>query len=274
MEEVSCYLRQTAITDPGPLSGLPADPGALARIVGGVLIHRDWAWKWGVQLPDERRDEANLRFVPAMRARLGSLRERPADQRVAGTCRDFAVLLVALLRAAGVPARARAGFAGYFTPGFYDDHWVTEVWSEDRGWYLVDAQVASAEPGAYGTGGLDPLDVPRDGFLVGGQAWRECRSGQRDPKTVGTSAAGLTGLWEVQGNVIRDLAALAGVEALPWDNWGLIPVHYDELPEADRSLLDRLAAVSAAGGPRHLALEALQLDPRLPVPDELSRPRG
>jgi hypothetical protein len=250
---------------------LPADPAALARIAGGVLVHRDWTWRFGFTLPEERRAEADTRFVGAMLDRLGSLDERPPERRLAVTCRDFAVLLVALLRAAGVPARARAGFAGYFTAGFFDDHWVTEVWQEGRGWYLVDAQVASAEPGTFGTGDLDPLDVPRDAFLVGGQAWQECRSGARDPATVGTSAAGLTGLWEVQGNVVRDLAALAGTEVLPWDGWGLIPVHYDELPPADVALLDAVAAVSAAGARPDAARAAAGLDPRLPVPPELTR---
>src|SRR4051812_28863345 len=189
MEELEFYRRQNAITDPGrPLPGLPADPGTLARIVGGVLVHRDWA-------PHAvRREDADLRFVSAMLDRLGSLDERASERRLAVTCRDFTVLLVALLRAAGVPARARAGVAGYFTDGFFDDHWVVETWAAGRGWHLVDAQVASGEPGAYGTGDLDPLDVPRDAFLVGGQAWTECRSGVRDPRTVGTGAAGLTGL--------------------------------------------------------------------------------
>jgi hypothetical protein len=59
------------------------------------------------------------------------------------------------------------------------------------------------------------MDVPRDAFLVGGQAWQECRTGGRNLDRIATSAAGLTGLWEVQGNVIRDLAALNRVEALP-----------------------------------------------------------
>ncbi|WP_433199637.1 transglutaminase-like domain-containing protein [Dactylosporangium sp. CS-047395] len=273
MDELEFYTRQTAITDPGRQTGLPADPAELAKIVGGVLIHRDWAWQFGVGVTEQRRrEEANIRFVGAMLARLGSLDARPPAERLAVTCRDFAVLLVSLLRAVGVPARARAGFAGYFTPGFHDDHWVTEAWSDTRGWYLIDAQVAGEPRDTYGTGDLNPLDVPRDQFLVAGQAWSECRAGHRDPETVGISSANLTGLWEVQGNVLRDLAALSGVEALPWDNWGLIPVHYDKLPASDLALLDTVAAVSAAGGPLEAAWKATALDPRLPAPDELRGP--
>ncbi|WP_433040060.1 transglutaminase-like domain-containing protein [Dactylosporangium sp. CS-033363] len=272
MEELEFYRQQSVITDPGEVAGLPTDPADLATLVGGVLIHRDWAWKFGVDLPEPRRAEAELRYVKAMLSHLGSLEPRPPAERLAVTCRDFAVLLVALLRAVGVPARARAGFAGYFVPGFYDDHWVVETWSADRGWYLLDAQVASAPPGAYGTGDLDPLDIPRDAFLVAGQAWMECRAGQRDPQTVGTSAADLTGFWEIQGNVIRDLAALTGTEVLPWDNWGLIPTHYDNLPAEDVALLDTVAPVSAAGGPLLVARETLALDARLEPPPFMVEP--
>ena len=245
MGELDYYRRHSPVTDPGVnrhlLGDLPAGVAELARVIGGVMIHRDETWRFGFKLPEER---------------------------FAGTCRDFTVLLCALLREAGTPARARAGFAGYFSGpgGFFDDHWVVEVWDEDRGWRLVDAQLASAPRGTYTDADVDPLDVPRDGFLVAGQAWQECRAGTRDLDRIGTSAAGLTGLWEVQGNVVRDLACLNGAESLPWDVWGLIPIHYDQLEAADVDLLDRVAVVSAAGGPLSEAIDAYGSDPRLPAP--------
>jgi hypothetical protein len=71
----------------------------------------------------------------------------------------------------------------------------------------------------------------------------------------------------VQGNVIRDLASLNRVETLPWDEWGLIPVHYDKLDPADVALLDTVAVTSAAGGPLRAATDAYRSDPRLPAPD-------
>ena len=73
-------------------------------------------------------------------------------------------------------------------------------------------------------------------------------------------------MWEIQGNLVRDLAALNRVETLPWDDWGIIPIHYDQLAPADLDLLDRLAAISAAGGPLRQAIDAYGSDPRLPVP--------
>jgi transglutaminase superfamily protein len=277
MDELGYYRRHSQLTDPGAkqrlFTDLPADAAALAKVVGGVLVHRDQTWRFGFALPQQRRDEANTRSVEAILTYLGTLGERRPEDRFAGTCRDFTVLLCAMLREVGVPARARAGFAGYFTDGvdgFFDDHWVVEVWDEARGWRLIDAQIAGAPQGTYTDVDVDPLDVPRDAFLVAGQAWQECRTGRRDPHQIGTSAAGLTGLWEVQGNVVRDLASLNRVETLPWDNWGLIPVHYDHLEPADIDMLDQVATISASGGPLQQATDAYHSDPRLPVPAELT----
>ena len=223
MDELAYYRSHGRITDPGAkrhlLTGLQAHPAALAKVIGGVMVHRDCTRPFGFTLPEQRRDEANTRHVEAILTYLGTLDERRPEDRFAGTCRDFTVLLCAMLREAGIPARARAGFAGYFTDGYSDDHWVVECWDDDRGWHLIDAQIASAPKGTYTAVDIDPLDVPHDAFLVGGQAWQECRTGSRDQDRIGTSAAGLTGMWEVQGNVIRDLAALNRVETLPWDEW-------------------------------------------------------
>jgi hypothetical protein len=274
MDELDYYRRHSRSTDPGAkrhvLSGLPADAAALAEVIGGVLVHRDHTWRFGFALPEQRRDEANARYVEAILTYLGTLDERRPEDRFAGTCRDFTVLLCAMLREAGVPARARAGFAGYFSDGFFDDHWVVEVWDGNRGWYLIDAQIASTPKGTYTDADIDPLDLSRDAFLVGGKAWQECRAGRCELDRIGTSAAGLTGMWEVQGNVIRDLASLNRVETLPWDDWGLIPTHYDNLEPADIDLLDQIAAVSAAGGPLQQATRTYRSDPRLPVPTSIA----
>jgi transglutaminase-like putative cysteine protease len=274
IDELDYYRRHSRLTDPGTnrhlFTDLPVDVAAMATVIGGVMVHRDCTLRFGFTLPDQRRDEANIRYVEAILNYLGTLDERRPEDRFAGTCRDFTVMLCAMVREAGIPARARAGFAGYFTDGFFDDHWVVDVWDDDRGWHLVDAQVASAPKGTYTDADVDPLNVPRDAFLVGGQAWQECRAGSRDLDRIGTSAAGLTGMWEVQGNVVRDLASLNRVETLPWDTWGLIPIHYDQLHPTDVDLLDRVAAVDATGGPLRQAADAYHSDPRLPVPASLA----
>jgi hypothetical protein len=82
-------------------------------------------------------------------------------------------------------------------------------------------------------------------------------------------AANLSGMWEIQGNVIRDLAALNRVETLPWDAWGLIPRHYDTLGPDDLTLLDRAAHLSAAAGPLSEVQALYDSDARLHAPDPM-----
>jgi len=40
----------------------------MATVVGGVLIHRDRTWRFGFTLPEQRRAEANTRYVETPRA--------------------------------------------------------------------------------------------------------------------------------------------------------------------------------------------------------------
>ena len=70
-----------------------------------------------------------------------------------GVCRDFAHLLTAFARAAGVPARTVSAYALDLQPP--DFHAVVEVWL-DGGWHLVDAT------GLAPTEGLVRIQVGRD----------------------------------------------------------------------------------------------------------------
>ncbi|GGX05457.1 transglutaminase-like domain-containing protein [Streptomyces lomondensis] len=264
------YLRQTPYSDPGDLDtgGLPRDPRRLAAAVRGLVMHRGEGGLLGYAVPEERLShDAESRYVTEM---LRILRERgdaplterrPPEGRFVGTCRDFSLLLCALLRATGTPARLRCGFATYFAEDWYEDHWVTEYRAPDGGWRLADAQVHAGYDVPF-----DPMDVPRDAFLVAGDVWRGCREGRLDPETCGFSpVAGLRGLWFVRGNVLRDLAALNGVELLPWDGWepGLgkgAPLTEDDLAAAD--------AVAAARSGEDV--RRLYGDPRLTVPAEIT----
>jgi len=131
---------------------------------------------------------------------------RSLDHRVIGTCCNFTVLLVTLLRAQGAPACARCGFAAYFEPGKFIDHWVAETWEPVRNrWVRVDAQLDDVQRSLFKVD-FDPLDVPRKRFLDAGDAWAQCRSGALDPDAFGI--LDMHGLWFVAGNVVRDAAAL------------------------------------------------------------------
>ena len=82
---------------------------------------------------------------------------------------------------------------------------------------LVDAQLDARQRELFKIA-FDPLDVPRDQFLVAGDAWQRCRAGKADPTAFGI--LDMYGLWFIAGNVIRDVAALNDHEMLPWDVLG------------------------------------------------------
>ncbi|MFJ6675683.1 transglutaminase-like domain-containing protein [Actinosynnema sp. NPDC091369] len=252
------YTRHSPLTDPGDLShlldGLPRDVATLVTVVRGVLVHRDEPpWRFGFELSEERYRQSGTRRLRDILAVLGDLRERPVVERFPSTCRDFCVLLCALLRHAGVPARPRAGFGNYFprcgAPALYDDHWVVEYWDDERGWLLADAELARPEDREAYQVEFDAVDVPRDRFLVAGRAWLAGRSGEIDPGIFTISGIELSGLPAIQGTVVRDLGLLNLVEALPWDNWGVMTRPFTGLGYAELALLDQVAEVGAKGGP-------------------------
>jgi Transglutaminase-like superfamily len=92
---------------------------------------------------------------------------RSANARLIVVYRHFTVLFAALLRETGIPARGRCGFGTYFRSGRFVDHWVCEYWNAPEArWVLVDAFIA-AEQREKLRPDFNPLDVPRDRFVVG-----------------------------------------------------------------------------------------------------------
>ena len=269
------YATHSPISDPAEaaplLNGLPHGVAELRRVVQGLVLHVFWAERYGVALAPERRAEVQLRWVAPQLRRILALdgrplaEARPPERRLVGNCRDFSVLLAALLRNQGIPARARCGFGRYFLPNHFEDHWVCEYWSADQArWALVDAQLDALQCEQLRVD-FDPLDVPRDQFIVGGQAWQLCRSGQADPETFGIGE--LHGLWFVRGDFVRDVAALNKMELLPWDSWGLIEQPDEALKVGDLVLLDRLAEMTSGDVPDFEAVHRLyEADARLRVP--------
>jgi hypothetical protein len=108
---------------------------------------------------------------------------------------------------------------------------------------------------------FNPLDVPRDQFIVGGKAWQMCRAGLFDPDTFGIFD--MHGLAFIRGNLVRDVAALNKTEMLPWDCWGIILK--DELDNlSDLALLDQAATLTAGDTPDFEAVRAFyESDSRL-----------
>jgi len=136
---------------PTILCGLAADP--LPRLPAGVTAHL-----WPSRYCDSDRFEpyvrrrfghlaggdkvqaiaewvqAEMRYVPG--ASDASTMAGHSFTRREGVCRDYAHLLIAMVRAADIPARMVGAYAlGVDPPDF---HAVAEVWLDGR-WHLVDA---------------------------------------------------------------------------------------------------------------------------------------
>jgi Transglutaminase-like superfamily len=271
------YTQPAAMTSVGRyarlLDALPRDITALTAVAHGLLIHEHLVSAYGVTLSDQARGSVHIRPVERLLERIVAHDPRPlgtprvAAGRVAANCRHFTVLMVSMLRAHGTPARARCGFGGYFGTGTFEDHWVCEYWhaGQER-WTLVDAQIDDRQRDLFPID-FDVTDVPRDRFLVAGEAWRRCRAGEADPRRFGLSLTGESGDWWIAGNLMRDAAALGNLELLPWDRWGAMPTPEEPIDGDRLALFDRLAALTLAPDTRFDELRGLcQDDDRLRVP--------
>jgi hypothetical protein len=278
MTDLYYFSQFGRMTNPGPFvdlyADLPADIPSLVKVVQGLLIHVFWAERYGVKLSVDRQAEVQLRTLERRLARTLELDPDPLPvarlniKKIAGNCRDFSVTLASMLQSKGIPARPRCGFGAYFIPNHYEDHWVCEYWDEqEQRWVLVDAQLDELQRNILQIS-FNTLDVPRDQFIVGGAAWKMCRSGQANPDQFGIFD--MNGIDFVKGNFVRDMAALNKMELLPWDCWGLILNDTACLRSDDLSLLDQFADLTQADVPDFDGVRQIyESDPRLSVGDSI-----
>jgi Transglutaminase-like superfamily len=276
MDIAAYYTSQSFITDPGEYANLYTDLShdidGLCRVVQGLIIHYRGGEMFNHTIPDERKVEIDMRYVPQMLARIQELdarpltEERPPERRFVGCCRDFATLFCSMARYRGIPTRTRIGFAAYFNPTFNHDHEIAECWDADeQRWRLVDPEMSFLHVRENKIA-FDVHDVPRDQFMVGGLVWQQCRSGQADPNLFGVDPdSDIKGMWFIQDNLILDLAAQNKKELLLWDSWGLMLKQ--ELSDDDRVLLDKLATLTQGGNDTFAEMQAVyENDARLRVP--------
>lgn len=272
----SFYSRPARMTNPAAyrwaLEGLAPGTEGICSVVQGMLLHEHWAPAYRQTLTHERRAESQLRSAESMLRQTFEKNSqslsisRGLDQRTIGVCRHFAVMTVAMCRHRGVPARARCGFGAYFSKGKFEDHWVTEYWNGTE-WRLLDSQIDAVQRSALGLE-MDLSHVPRDQFVVAGDAWQRCRSGHADPQAFGIFE--MRGMWFIAGNVIRDFAALNNMEMLPWDSWGAMTGPSEQISDEVNAMLDQVAALTLDPDERFEELRALyESDQRLHVPPQV-----
>jgi hypothetical protein len=238
-EQISFYATPGPLTEGSTeLLTLPKEIPDLVASIQNLLDH-----KLGAVTGETGHLRSTKEIVTEL-LRLGPLTEtRDISQRIQGSCRHFTLLTVAVLRAYGIPARGRCGFDTYYVPGWHGDHWVAEYWTGSR-WCFVDAQLRPELRLSLGID-FEATDIPRDRFVVAGEAWLQCRKGMLDPAKCGLEGEGTQGLWWIAGNVIRDVAALNKMELLPWDLWGAMPFPGSELSDGLLTLLDHAAVMTS-----------------------------
>ncbi|MEZ4725900.1 MAG: transglutaminase domain-containing protein [Caldilineaceae bacterium] len=242
------YTSQSAITDPGDyrtwFDDLPRDLAALMKLIQGL-------WLYTYEIPPEKHSDLLLRTIPKRLERLFALDPAPLttvrspETRVYGLCRDYAVLLVAMLRHQGVPARERVGFCAYFDSAWYWDHRIAEYWQgAQQRWVLVDPHV-QARPDKEHQTQVDPLNITHASrFLLAGEAWQLCRRGEADPDLFVDSPTD-RGMAMIRYALLHDFDALNKVELVGMDAWHeLIDKPEAQVTETERQLLDEIATLT------------------------------
>ena len=113
--------------------------------------------------------------------------DRPIEDKIHVCCREQAILLASILKAKEIPARVRSGFANYACLGNgAGDHWITEYYNEEKGrWVLVDADMYFDDETLkeYGID-FNLLDIPRDNFIFGAEAYLKLRNKELSDKEI------------------------------------------------------------------------------------------
>lgn len=236
---------------PGIFEGLPDDPAGLMKVVRGCVVS-DLMLTQIFKLPVPSGREAEAQTRPAREIVRTIVEDNPAplaetrppETRFLGNCRHFATLSCALFRRAGIPTRVRAGFAGYFVPGIWTDHWIIEYW-RDGAFVRVDPQLDDAWLAKRA--GTTSEALAQTLYLSGAEAWQRCRSGELDPARF-NMGGGNWGIGEIRGSVLYDVAALNQDEMLPWDCWARMEDAYKHKTGDDYdAMLDDVSDVVIAG---------------------------
>ena len=238
---------------------LPDDPAVLGRLICGQVIHRVTLKEGNTNANETllygdmdrypwyrmRCEDDVFLTAAAMTAELFRLDERGfragrnVEHKLVVTCRYVSVLMSAILKAKGIPARCRAGFAPYFKEGVSMDHWTNQYYSEkEKRWITFDADGFYEENGMP----LSQYDMPESSFDWVAEAYLSVRSGKTDGKQyVYADNLGTCSLPALIRYLIYDFHALMNQEL----TYTFLPAYLegrlDRLTEVELQEFDRLA---------------------------------
>lgn len=238
---------------------LPDDISTLGRLVCSQVIHRVTLKEGNTNANASllygdmnrypwyrmRCEDDVLLTAPALTAELfrmderGFVKDRRTENKIVVTCRFVSVLMSAILKAKGIPARSRAGFAPYFQQGISMDHWINQFYNEkENRWVTFDADGFYEESGMFSF----QYDMPQDCFDWVAKAYLEVRSGKTDGRQyLYADGLGTCSLPALIRYLIYDFHALMNNEL----TFSFLPAYLDgrldKLTEAELKELDQLA---------------------------------
>ena len=97
------------------VENIATNPECICQIVQGLIVHGAWMKLYG--FPSDLEKESYPLYLSDLLTKIlhldarSILIPRSPENRVIASCREFAALTCAILRAKGIPARCRCGFA-------------------------------------------------------------------------------------------------------------------------------------------------------------------
>ena len=161
------------------------------------------------------------------------------ENKIVVTCRYVSVLMSAILKAKGIPARSRAGFAPYFREGVSMDHWINQYYNEkEKRWVTFDADGFYEESGMP----LSQYDMPKESFDWAAGAYLAVRRKETDGRQyLYADRLGTCSLPALVRYLVYDFHALMNHEL----TYSFLPAYLDgrldRLTQEELRELDRLA---------------------------------
>lgn len=176
--------------------------------------------------------------------------ERKIVDKIHVCCRETSILLIAILKAKNIPARARCGFTHAVSEiDGAGDHWLVEYYNEAcKRWVLVDPTMFyDQETLDYFGIDYSLIDIPRDKFIFAPDAYLGLRHGRykkddiccfSNPKTFGIKAAITELFYDFHSLMNNEILFCQSPKYLKDSNYELTADEYIELDEVAKLMLD------------------------------------
>ncbi|MFA4881039.1 MAG: transglutaminase domain-containing protein [Candidatus Doudnabacteria bacterium] len=194
---------------------------------------------WWRQCEDDYLPTASAMIAELYRRdSKGFTSNRSAENKIVVTCRFVSILMAAILKSKGIPARVRSGFFPELTELYGDrsvDHWINQYWNQkQKHWITIDVDCSLAKLD------YDPYDVPYEKFDWSADSWLAVREGKIDGKHF-WNAGGFEGLMVVAWELFYDFHSLMNNEIIYLHGPAYMSDRFEQLTKRELEEIDGLA---------------------------------